>query len=438
MRLRLFFKALIIGGLALLLLIPLLMIEGQVEARNERQMEVNKDIANLTAGRQQLVGPLLVVSYLERITREEKLASGEVHHRTSWERSREVVVPRDLNLDGHAKVEARHRGLFKAQAYELDADLKGSFAVPARWGFHPDRMIQWENASLVVGLSDLRGIRKEPVLRLDGQEHRFQPGAGGLSMEHAIHVDLGPAQNLEGKVLPFVLPLALRGSQAFSVAPVAETTRVVLRSAWPSPSFQGRFSSANTVTEKGFEATWEVFKLARSLDRILEVKGETDEAFGVSFIEPVNVYLQSERAVKYGFLFVGLVFAAFFFFEMLKRLPIHPIQYLLVGFALAIFFLLLLSLSERLAFPLAYLLASGGCVALIGGYLAQVLGSPRRGWGFAGSLGLLFSVLYVLLASEDNALLMGSLVLFLGLGAVMLATRKVDWYALSNSPEQPV
>lgn len=310
--------------------------------------------------------------------------------------------------------------------------------MPARWGFHPDRVIQWENASLVLGLTDLRGIRKEPVLRLDGHEHRFQPGAGGLSMDHAIHVDLGPAQHLEGKVLPFLLPLALRGSQAFSVAPVAETTQVVLRSAWPSPSFQGRFSSANTVSGKGFEATWEVFKLARSLDRILEGKGETDEAFGVAFIEPVNVYLQSERAVKYGFLFVGLVFAAFFFFEMLKRLPIHPIQYLLVGFALALFFLLLLSMSERLAFPLAYLLASGGCVALIGGYLAQVLGSPRRGWGFAGSLGLLFGVLYVLLASEDNALLMGSLVLFLGLGAVMLATRKVDWYALSGAGEQSV
>jgi inner membrane protein len=186
------------------------------------------------------------------------------------------------------------------------------------------------------------------------------------------------------------------------------------------------------VGPEGFEASWEVFHLARNLDAILEAKGETQEAFGVAFLEPVNIYLRAERAVKYGFLFVGLTFAAFFFFEMLRRLPIHPIQYLLVGLALALFFLLLISLSERISFLAAYLSASASCLGLLGVYLSHALRSRSRGWGFAGALGGLYGVLYVLLISEDNALLMGTLVLFLGLAAVMVGTRKVDWYALAG------
>ena len=188
------------------------------------------------------------------------------------------------------------------------------------------------------------------------------------------------------------------------------------------------------VGDKGFEAQWQVSSLARSLDSILKVEGHgpTEEAFDIAFIEPVNIYLQTERAVKYGFLFVGLVFAGFFFFELLRKLRIHPMQYLLVGFALAMFFLLLLSLTEHIPFLWAYLAASAACIALLGAYLIHVLKSVAHGLGFAGGLTLLFGVLYGLLMSEDNALLMGSVLLFTALAAVMLATRKLDWYGLSG------
>lgn len=336
-----------------------------------------------------------------------------------------------------ARVDERHRGLFKAQAYEIDAALKGILAFPKRLTLANDHRVRWGHAYLVLGLTDLRGIRRQPTLSWNGTELSFQAGAPFGVLKQAIHTDLGPAEALEGTRAAFDLPLALKGSQAFSVAPVADTTRVFMHSAWPTPSFQGRFSATHAEGPEGFTASWEVFHLSRDLDRILEGKGETAEAFGVSFLKGVNVYLQSERAVKYGFLFVGLTFAAFFFFEMLRRLPIHPIQYLLVGFALALFFLLLLSLAERMPFALAYLIASGACTGLLGSYLVHVLHSPGRGWGFAGALALLFAVLYALLASEDNALLMGSLVTFLGLAAIMLGTRRINWYALAEGETLP-
>ncbi|MBI3129989.1 MAG: cell envelope integrity protein CreD [Acidobacteria bacterium] len=433
MKKTLFLKSLIVGGLALLLLVPLSMIEGQIRARNTRQIETENEIAELTAGRQQLVGPLVVVPYQEEVTRDEtNPKTGEVVKRSYWEDRRQVLVPRSLVVTSEARVDERHRGLFKAQAYEIDAIVKGDIFMAKGLGLPADRTIKPGRAYLVVGLTDLRGIRSQPLLTWNGADFGFSPGVPCGIFNQGIHVDLGPAAALEGRLSAFTLPLALKGSQSFFVAPVAESTKVTLHSPWPTPSFQGRFTATHSEGPEGFTATWEVFHLARNLAKILEGKGETTEAFGVAFLKGVNVYLKSERAVKYGFLFVGLTFAAFFFFEMLRRLPIHPIQYLLVGFALAIFFLLLLSLSEQLSFGWAYLAASSACTLLLGAYLAQVLQSPRRGWGFAAGLGLLFAVLYALIDSEDNALLMGSLLTFVGLAAVMIGTRKIDWYALSE------
>ncbi len=433
MKRMLFLKGLIIAGLALLLLIPLAMVEGQITARNQRQIETEGEIAELTAGRQQLTGPLLLVDFEEETVHEEvNETTKAVTRKTLWVEGHRVIAPKTLTLRGVAKVEERRRGLFKAQAYELEARLQGAFTVPANLGLEGSRRLRLGRATLVVGLSDLRGIRSQPTLTWGARALGFAPGVPHGVLKQGIQVDLGPVADLGKGELPFDLPLALRGSGAFSMSPVAESTKVTLTSPWPTPSFQGRFLANHAEGPQGFTATWEVFHLARNLGAILEGKGQTEESFGVAFQKGLNIYLKTERAAKYGFLFVGLTFAAFFFFEMLRRLPIHPIQYLLVGLALALFFLLLLSLSERMPFEAAYGLAAAACTLLLGSYLAQVLRSPRRGWGFAGSLGLLFAVLYGLISSEDNALLLGSLLTFLGLAAVMLGTRRLDWYALSD------
>lgn len=439
MQRKLFAKLGIIALLSLILLIPLAMIEEQIAARSERQDAVVQDIADTAAGAQTLIGPVLAVRYRERVTRVERDAAGkqtvtrEIAERTL------VLPPQQLAIDGNASVETRQRGLYRASLYHLDARLDGHFNIAERLGLAADRELIDARAYLVLGVADPRGVDNDPALRVNGRELRFKTGNAGALASPGLHAELGEIALDRGGRFDFSFPLALTGSARLAIAPAGEATAVTLRSPWPHPSFQGRFLPlTRSVGERGFEAQWQISHLARDFDRVLAA-GQEDfagrpETLAVSFIEPVNVYLKSERAVKYGVLFVVLTFAAFFLTEVLRRVPIHPLQYLLVGLALAVFFLLLIALSEHFAFGLAYALSGAACVALIGAYLAGALGSLRRGAGFAAGIGALYGVLYGVLLSEDNALLMGALLLFAALGATMLATRRIDWYRLGAAP----
>src|SRR5207253_6306779 len=229
----------------------------------------------------------------------------------------------------------------------------------------------------------------------------------------------------KAETVEFSFTVELGGSEAFALAPSGTDTAVTLRADWPHPSFQGRFLPArHEISADGFTASWKVSRLA--------AQGAKSDSIAVSFIEPVGLYQQLERASKYGFLFIGLTAAAFMLLELLRRLAIHPVQYALVGLALAIFFLLLTALSEHIAFAAAYAVATAACVGLITIYLIRVLHSTILGLAFGGALTALYAVLYALLQSEDYALLGGSLLLFGLLAAVMIATRRVDWYRLTT------
>lgn len=439
MRWNLFLKAFAVMAIALALVVPLTMIYGQVEDRHKLQMEVEANVASSSAGPQQIIGPLVVVDYSVRVEKQRKdEKTGLVATYVEDEARQRIFVPKDLAIKGDATVEERNRGLYKAQLYHLNSKLSGRFAIPANMGVGAEwKAAQGAKAHLVLGISDLRGIRNRPVLQWNAKPFEFEPG-DLATLSHGIQVAFPDAAFLDGREFTFEIPLELTGTKRFSVAPVAERTEMSLRSDWPDPSFGGRFLPlSHQVGPGGFEARWQVSSLARDLSKILEGGKErfTEEAFETAFIRPVNIYLQSERAVKYGFLFVGLTFAAFLMFELLKRLRIHPMQYLLVGLGLAMFFLLLISLAEHTGFLSAYIAASSACILLLGFYLEHVLQSRLRGWGFAGALALLYGVLYGLLVSEDNALIMGSLLLFCALAAVMLATRKLDWYGVSQKQD---
>jgi len=251
-----------------------------------------------------------------------------------------------------------------------------------------------------------------------------------------------------------VIDVELLGTGALAFAPIGQETAVSLASPWPHPNFLGDFLPRDrAISADGFTAKWAVTRFATANNTLLRNDsavamflrehaqgaqhasqgGRGFDTFGVKFIEPVNVYLQAERAVKYGILFVALTFAAFFLLEILKSLRIHALQYGLVGLALAVFFLLTISLSEHIAFGWAYLSASVACVGLLAFYIGHVLKSAARGAAFGGLFALLYAVLYGLLLSEDNALVLGSLLLFVALAAVMILTRKVDWYHLGSS-----
>jgi inner membrane protein len=280
----------------------------------------------------------------------------------------------------------------------------------------------------------------------DGAQPALYPGGvDAAGAPHGIHADLGvlPAGKAPA-THEFRIVLSLLGTERLDIVPAGAETTVSLASAWPHPSFSGRIlpDAGTTISGEGFAARWRTSHFATNLAQLHQrcVQLRQCDAFNqhslaVSFIQPVDLYQTVERSVKYGFLFIGLTFAAFFLFEVLKRLAIHPVQYALVGIALAIFFLLLISLSEHLGFAPAYAIAAGSCVALIAYYVGHVLKSMRRGAIFALALSALYGLLYVLLRMEDHALLMGALLVFACVTAAMVATRRVDWYALgANSP----
>lgn len=433
--------------LALLVQLPLGMIDGLTAERKARRDGVVADIARSAAEAQTLAAPVLLVPYTRRSTqvttrsddggRTQSVSREQIHK--GWV----ALLPETLAIDGALRLQTKQRGIYTARLYTGELELHGRFVVP------PDHPINrggpdttWGRALLVIGVSDPRGIREGLRIEWDGAPLGLLPGGTNdvPVLARGIHAELGPLSNpaatapLEHR---FRIKLALRGSQRLDIVPLGRSTRVALASDWPHPSFTGRLlpEAGTRISEAGFAATWATThtatNLAQALQGCLRTKRCDDyagSAFGVAFIEPVDLYLTLERALKYGFLFIGLTFAAFFLFELLAGLAIHPIQYALVGVALAVFFLLLLSLSEHLAFAFSYAFAALACVALIGFYLSFVLRGARRGLLFAAGLGGLYALLYAILRLEDHALLMGSALLFALLAATMIGTRRIDWY----------
>jgi inner membrane protein len=283
-----------------------------------------------------------------------------------------------------------------------------------------------------VGISDIRGIESGLELKFDDQQLAFEAGTGSTGCAPAC-MPLPQLDGQQARAFDYGFDIALQGTGQLHVLPVGRSSSVAMRANWPHPSFIGSYlptaatsttpASAPTGRPRSLPPTWKTLRQCASP----QCNDFLGAHFGVSFVDPVDQYLKSERAIKYALLFIALTFAGFFLFEVLKGLSVHPVQYILVGVALAFFYLLLLSLSEHLGFGLAYGLSASGCVLLIGFYLAHVLRSLGRGVGFAAGLAALYAMLYGLLSAEDYALLMGSLLCFGLLGVFMVLTRRLDW-----------
>jgi len=460
MQKTLFLKAAVTAILALLLVVPLGMIEHTVSERQARQARVVIDIAQSFAGGQRIAGPILVLPFVERYTLSkwvnEPIEGGGVtrvqQRQAVAHQGRVVVLPELAESRFAGSTDFKRRGLFKSLVFNLDGTIGGRFKLPAEPEIErrsEDSEITWGQAFLSLGLSDTRGLTRAPSLEWNGLERGFEQGTElGAVLPQGIHAKVDARIDGTDHEIGFEIDLGLRGTQSVSFVPLAETTRVALTSDWPHPSFQGRFlpdPEDQRIDQDGFSAAWEVTDLATTAPGALladlsankACAGSCLEWLGVQLIEPVNIYSMADRALKYSFLFIALGFAAFFLFELLKALRIHPAQYLLVGLALALFFLLLLSLSEHLVFAQAYAIAATACIGLQGFYLSHVLGGWRRGVGFAALLGALFAALYGLLVSEDASLLLGSLLLFGLLALTMVITRRLDWYAIGGGVDVP-
>ncbi len=426
--------------LTLLLLAPLTLIEGLISARQHRQMEVEKTIAASAAHAQTVTTPFLVIRYIEHVSTESWDEPLKRYRTIVTPHSRiAVFTPTEAKLEATTDTEARYKGLYKAQVLKSEGRWRLRFDVPAMLGTGLKReALEQQDAWLAIGLTDARGIIGSPAVSWNGDTRPVQPGTEFVGLAQGLHAPLGKWPDHKAQSVAASVKLNWIGTGAVNFAPLGQRTQVTLQSPWPHPNFLGSFLPVDrTISDQGFRATWDVTHYASQNDRLLKTSNPGLEAFGVRFIEPVNIYLQAERAVKYGALFVALTFAAFFLIEVLKGVAVHPLQYGLVGLALATFFLLIVSLSEHLAFGRAYLAASLACVGLMTYYISHVLRSRARGLGFGALFGLLYLALYGLLLSEDNALVLGSLLLFAALATVMVLTRKVDWYRLGQPTNTP-
>lgn len=436
-----------VGMLALIIMMSIAVsyVNDTILERQRYQEQVKSDIARSSAHSQTVLGPVLAVPYVEEYTAyiDEVTPKGLKVKKPILKRKKSTAyfLPENLHLTGAFENEYKKLGIYKALMYKLGGKVSGDFRIPANYQVAPQHkggVIFFQSAYIGFGISDTRGIHGKPAFRFGKQSYKFEQGTHIKGLGKGVHATLGNLNAKTEQVFDFEFNLNLLGMEHFSFTPIAENNTVKLESAWQHPHFDGSFLPVNKqINSNGFKSEWSISSLSSSnqgsLTSLLlsKEKARHLESLSVGFVEPINVYSQADRATKYGLLFIGLTFAAFFLFEILKQLRIHPAQYTLVGLAMAMFYLLLISFAEMIGFASAYLIASASCVLLLGYYLSFVLKSKAHGFAFASFLTALYGALYGILASEDNAMLMGSLLVFGLLASVMVITRKVDWYALS-------
>ena len=434
-------KFIAMGVLFCILLIALAQIDGLVEDRQSLQAQVQQDIARGGSGQQHVVGPIMVATFEEHIV--EKNDKKESENRPRVRRYQRVLLPKNYQLDSDLDTEYRQLGIYKALLYQSKNKISGSFQVPHNWWSEDsDELLE---VALVVAITDVRGIKDGLTATLNQQPFELQPGTGLPQLGSGTHIAIEPSWLRQQEVINFKIALNLDGMKHLKVSPVGRETRVNISANWPHTNFVGHFLPRKpTITSVGFAADWKTTFFATNMPDLMKACIErkdcdamVEASLGVSLIDPVNQYLKTDRAIKYADLFILLTLFAFMLFEIFRRLAIHPIQYAFVGVAMAIFYLLLLSLSEHINFNIAYFISSVSCSGILAIYISGVLGELKHGLFFGGGVLMLYMILFGLLASEDFALLMGSIFVFLVLTVVMLMTRNVNWYALDVIKKEP-
>lgn len=426
----LFWKVMTLLGCMLLLLIPLSMLSSLIDERSSYRDDVEQSLRQSTSGPQTIIGPLIAIPITELTTVLED--NKEVKKERQFIR---YYLPEDLNIVGKQTVEPRHIGIYEGQIWRTTITLDATFN---RQQLDSDASgdAQIGTPYVVMAVGDSRGIGKVGELDINGKSYPIEPGTKLAGVEQGLHAIL-PVERLKDEKLTLRFNLDLMGTKQLAVVPLGRNSQFSLTSNWPHPSFIGDFlPRQRTVTESGFTANWQSTWFANNLNtsfydgQIMDVARLP--AFSVTVANPVDQYQLTERAVKYSILLIGLTFMSFFLLETLTGLRVHPMQYLLVGLSLVMFYLVLLAVSEHIGFDNAWLLASLICAGINGFYLKAVLNSWKTSLMFTSGLLMLDAVLWLLLQSEDIALLLGTGVLFAALSAIMMLTRHTDWYGMSK------
>ncbi len=421
-------KLLTITILALLLLIPASMIQSVIYEREQLSNEAVGEVSAKWANAQLVKGPVLTIPMVFEYEKDK-----EPYQTTRYFH----ILPEQLRVEGEIFPEKLRRGIYEIVVYKSLLSVSGSFTFDHKTDYANLKSVTWEDAFLTIGISDLRGIEEDVVVKWGDRNLKVQPGSRVEGLIPAgFTVPLPSPESLQAGTIDFKFDLKLQGSQNMSFVPLGSTTAVRLQSPWASPSFAGSFlPDERDVTEKGFSADWKVLQLNRNFPQ--SWLGESqyanidEAAFGVNLLLPIDDYQKSMRSAKYALMTIALTFLVFFLVEVITARKIHPFQYTLIGLALCLFYILLISISEHSNFNLAYFISAAATVCMVGLYSLSVFKQKKQAALLSVILSGLYGFLFVTLQLADYALLMGSIGLAVILSVAMYFTRNINWYDLS-------
>jgi inner membrane protein len=426
-------KMAFIGLLIIVLLIPSVLVQNLIEERAQRQEETEKQVSDQYSGEQLVQGPVLVIPYKKQV-KETDNSGKEV---TKEVTSNLFLLPNELDYNANVSPDILHRGIFEVVVYNGTVKVSGNFtkADLSSLSITADQLLP-EKAKLLFSISDLKGLKTNPLLKIAKQTATAEPAFGDTVFTNGLQV----AVNLTGmmdKTIPFEFNLDLKGSQELSFLHLGKTTDVTVKGNWGSPSFDGRYlpDTRNIDTRANtFDAKWCMLYYNRPFPQqwvddlnVLKTKKADDATFGVKLRLPVDQYQKTTRSSKYAILIIMLTFISLFLTEMISKHRIHVFNYVLIGAAMIVYYTLLLSFSEQVGFTFAYLIASAATVILVAAFLRSLIKSAKTTGLFALILSLFYAFIYVIIQLEDLALLVGSVALFLVVATLMYFSRKINW-----------
>lgn len=445
-------KLFVIGFLIAILMIPIGIIAFLTDERESRQDEAFREVSGKWGNEQTITGPILSIPYKDKVER--TTGEGTVIDETILYAH---FLPKELNIKGKIDPAKRKRGIYEVVVYNANLEISGRFLAPdfSKWDIAKDDIL-YKQAFVTLGIPDMRGIKEILDLEWGNKKHAFNPGVKTSDVvATGINADIDLSQN-NNDSQNFKITLSLNGSRDLYFAPLGRSTQAELSSAWSDPSFQGSFlPESHTINEAGFTAAWKVLELNRSFPQrflghlgavepitqpnysekmpVISQAGIINQSnFGVRLLVPADEYQETVRALKYAIMLLSLTFLVLFFYEAMRGVRVHPLQYILIGLALALFYLLLLSISEYLGFKTAYLLSALTIIGLITLYSKSIFKAWRPALLEALILVFVYGFIFVILQLEDYSLLVGSLGLLAILSLVMLVSRRIDWYSVAQ------
>ncbi len=425
---NLYFKIGSIIIIIILLLIPTVSIQNLITERETTQEEAIAEVSSKWGEEQTISGPIITIPYYKFVKEQNNREAERIIKVKDYIH----ILPNQLNIKGEILPEQRNRGIYEIVVYNSKIELSGSFDNLQLSNFDIDKAnLLLDEAHITCGIDDLRGIEQQIKLTWNNKEYSFNPGVisndvvkSGINAPIQVTVD-------DSMKYDFSFNINLKGSQKLYFTPLGKTTDVNIHSSWKNPSFNGSFlPDSRTTSDTGFTANWNILHLNRNFPQMW-LNSEysiNPSAFGIDLLLPVDSYQKTYRSIKYAILFIVFTFLTFFFIEILNKIFIHPIQYILVGIALIVFYTLLLSISEHVKFNLSFIISALSTLLLIAGYIKAILKSSKLTYLISSILVILYSFIFVIIQLQDYSLLIGSIGIFIILGLVMYFSRQIDWY----------